>query len=363
VFWEFRYSGGVNTVIESRNDGQRFYISMGDLFGALQVNIVQEPSQNMVHGFFVDTSRPYEIDFNAGRMLLGNTEIRFDSTDFVREELGYFLELSLYEPLFDMTITLDERNLSMSLTTPYVMPVGGVARRRANRVIREEQTFLQRNAPLLFDRDRSVASGGVVGYRMSTQMTGTSPRASLNLRGGGELLGGDLELGLSGNYATVVTSGESFNFDVDSWRWRYVTRNLPALRQAQVGELSSDGLRSFSYRGARISNDPVDVQRFFGSYPMRIESEPGWEVEIYLNNQLIDVQQSDATGVVNFSVPITYGSTSVTVREYGPTGEYRESQRRIQVPFTFVPPGEVRYNLFAGQALNGDRELVQATTS
>lgn len=363
VFWEFRYSGGVNTVVGSRYDGERFYVSLGDLFGALQVNVIQEPSQNMAHGFYLQTSRPYEIDFNAGRMLMGNEEVRFDSTSWIREDLGYFLEVGLFEQLFDMSITLDERNLTMSMTTPDEMPVVAEARRQASRVVREDQTFLQRNAPLLFDRNRSIASGGVVGYRVSTELSGTSPRASLNLRGGGELLGGDLELGMNTNYSTSIAGQQDFSVGVDRWRWRYVARNMPALRQAQAGQLSSDGLRSFQYRGARISNDPVSVERFFGSYPMRIQSEPGWEVEMYLNNQLIDVRQTDATGVVNFSIPITFGSTSVTIREYGPSGEFRETERRIQVPFSFVPPGEIRYNLYAGQSLNGNRELVQATTS
>lgn len=363
VFWEFKYTGGVNTIIGSRFDGEKFHLSLADLFGAFQVNVIQEPEKNMARGFYLTTARQYEIDFNAGRALLGNTEIRFDSTEFVKEELGFFLTPELFQRLFNLSITLDERTLIMRLDTPDEMPVVAEQRRRVQRVIRDDATFVERHAPLLFDRRRTLFTGGVVGYRLSTQLGGSVPRAAINLRGGGELVGGDLQIGASSSYSIGAPGQDDFNIDVDSWRWRYVMRGLPALRQIQVGELSSDGLGSFSYVGARISNDPPGTQRFFGSYPMQIESEPGWEVELYLNNQLMEVHTADASGIVTFAVPITYGSTTATVREYGPSGEYRETERRIQVPFSFVPPGEIRYNVFAGKGQDRDRHLIQATTS
>jgi hypothetical protein len=248
------------------------------------------------------------------------------------------------------------------------MPVIAAYRRSAGRARHSAANpeYTEPPAPLLYGRDRAWLSGGVLGYRVGVAMQGTSPRLSVGLHGGGELLGGDAEISAFSSYTDAKNEGaeiEPVKLDINGFRWRYVATATPLVRQVEVGRLSSDGLRALSFNGVSITNQPVQVERFFGYTPLHVVTGPQWEVELYLNYQLIETRRADAAGICDFQVPITYGSTQVRTVEYGPNGEVRESERHIQIPFTFVPRGQFRYEISAGkEALEGGR-MVQASSS
>lgn len=363
VYWQFRHAGVVNTIVGARYDGERFYLSLGDLFNALQLDLTQDLDARTAAGFYLRTDRPYVLDFGTLRAEVAGRTVPLDPADVRVGRLGYYVHPDLLQAVFGLQVVLQERHLALLLMTDETMPVVAAYERRATRRVRGQLAYLEPPAPLLFDRQRALLNGGVMGYRLSAGMQGTMPRVHAALRGGGEVLGGDLEAGLTGRYAPTPFGPAPLQFDVETWRWRYVWHDGALLTQATAGALVSSGLRHFSYRGVALSNEPVQVERFYGTFPFRVESRPGWEIELYLNNQLIDVHTADATGVHTFAVPITYGSTSITVREYGPNGEFEESARRLQVPFTFIRRGQVRYTLHAGHAPYEERNLLQGRLS
>ncbi|HKJ69445.1 MAG TPA: hypothetical protein VKA68_15920, partial [bacterium] len=76
------------------------------------------------------------------------------------------------------------------------------------------------------------------------------------------------------------------------------------------------------------------------------------EVELYRNNRLIDYTTATENGEYSFTFPLTYGSSQISLKIYGPTGEVEEVSRRIQIPFTFLPKGSVYYHVNAGRLDN-----------
>lgn len=365
VFWEFRYSGLFDTIVNSRYDGESFYLSLGDVFAALQLNLVQDPAAGTASGFFVSTDRPYHLDFARGRGEVDGEPVVLEPGEHLADPLGFFVRPEVLARLFGLELTLDERRLALHVNSTEELPVVAAYRRRTGRA--RQAAFRpqlgEEHAPLRFDRDRAWLGLGVVGYRLSTSFRDEVPRGSLSLRGGAEVLGGDAEVAATLSYAESTGGTRPFRTDFGTFRWRFVPGATPLLRQARAGRLSSSGLRSFSFDGVSLSNEPVQVERFFGDAPLRVETGPEWEVELYLNNQLVEARRADAAGTLLFRVPITYGTTQIRVVEYGPNGEVRESARRIQIPFTFVPRGAVRYTVDAGRDRASGNELVQAAAA
>ena len=363
VYWEFRYAGLVDAVIGSYYDGEHFYLSLGDLFGSLNLRVEQDPVAGLAHGFYVSPDRPYLLDFQNGQATLDRTPVELDSSSYLAGPLGFYVRPHVLEEVFGLSVELNERQLILVARTDDEMPVVSAYRRRLSRVVRSGATLREPHYPLLYGRNRRALNGGVVGYRLSSTLSATDPLTTLNLRGGGEIAGGDFEVGFDALYASALPPGQQWGLEFDTWRWRYVVQDSPYLTQTNAGLLTSDGLRSFTYAGIAVSNEPVHLEETYGAYPLRLESQPGWEVEVYANGQLLETGATDATGFYTASIPITYGSTNVMVREYGPSGEFRETERRVQVPFTFVPPGSIRYSLFAGRSHFERHDLVQASTA
>jgi len=100
--------------------------------------------------------------------------------------------------------------------------------------------------------------------------------------------------------------------------------------------------------GVQVTNTPTTFRRSFGSYTLSDRTEPGWIVELYVNNVLVDYVKADASGFFTFEVPLVYGNSLVRLKFYGPWGEERTSERNISIPFNFLPKNTLEYNVSAG---------------
>jgi hypothetical protein len=85
-------------------------------------------------------------------------------------------------------------------------------------------------------------------------------------------------------------------------------------------------------------------------------------VELYVNNVLIDYKKADASGFFTFQVPLVYGNSNVKLKFYGPWGEERFKEQQINVPFSFLPPGELEYTLAAGIVEDGQQSILSRGT-
>lgn len=64
-----------------------------------------------------------------------------------------------------------------------------------------------------------------------------------------------------------------------------------------------------------------------GEYPISDYTEPGWTVELYVNNVIVDYQTADASGFYSFDVPLVYGTSEVMLKFYGHYGEERVEEQ------------------------------------
>ncbi len=100
--------------------------------------------------------------------------------------------------------------------------------------------------------------------------------------------------------------------------------------------------------GIQLTNTPTTFRRSFGTYTLTDRTEPGWTVELYVNNVLVDYVKADASGFFTFEVPLVYGTTMVKLKFYGPWGEERTREQSLSIPYNFIPHKEFEYRVSAG---------------
>jgi hypothetical protein len=183
----------------------------------------------------------------------------------------------------------------------------------------------------------------------SAQAAKEKPVTWLNLGIGAALAGGELNLLL--NYR----SNETFDLRQQFYQWRYVNNDHAALRQVTAGKLFPQTIASMygPVVGVQLTNTPTTYRRSFGTYMISNTTEPGWMVELYVNDVLINFTKADGSGFYMFDVPMIYGNSVVKLKFYGPWGEERTSEKFVAIPFNFIPLHQFEYKLTAGIVEDG----------
>lgn len=135
---------------------------------------------------------------------------------------------------------------------------------------------------------------------------------------------------------------------------------VPTLKRVELGDVSA-GQRnlvgnSIGGRGAILSNTPSSKTREFDRITVEGTGPPGWELELYNNNELLRFGKIAADGEYRFEdVILNYGNNRIRVIMYGPQGQLREVVEEHQVAGSLLSPGEFRYRV---AAVDTDRPFI-----
>jgi hypothetical protein len=348
VFLQFRHEGVVNTYVSALYERDQFYISVADIFQALQIDITIDQAAFTIYGNFLGDGR-YILNFDSRRAQFSDQDITLTADDYVITEFGYYLDPEILYQLFELEFIIDFSNLSVSLESPDTMPVVAQRERevRRERLLRTQRELRRDFYPLRFDRNRSIFDAGFIDYNLTANLneSGNSYLYSTNI--GTELVGGDLQGTLFGSYSETASSLRSSGL-----RWRYGIRDNDWISTIIAGQSTAEGIAPVAYTGVRFTNEPIEPRYIYDETVFSGTVEPDSEVELYRNNTLVDFTQADGSGIYRFSIPLTYGSSNYTIRAYSPTGEMTTRDARLQIPFNFLPPGEVNYTINAGRVDN-----------
>lgn len=348
VYLSFQYRGVVSVYVTTYYKEGQFYLPVSELFNILQINHNIDQTNLSVSGNYLGEIE-YLLDFKNQVVRAGDTKILLQAEDFMIREIDYFVKPYILEELLGLTFTTDFNNLILDLETEDKMPVyAQYEREQERKKINPDQPLYDRSYyPLQYDRNYSAFDGTFIDYNFSGIYSGNSQLFTFSNAIGAEFLAGDVQGNLFGAF-----SGEQSSFTTSGLRWRYVQRDNNFFSSVIAGQTNSEGIASRSITGFKISNKPVEPRLLFDRYAIYGEIPPQSEVELYLNNRLVDYTEADQSGNYRFVVPLTYGSTNYSVRIFTPSGQQIERSSRIQIPFDYLPAGQVDYSLSGGRLSN-----------
>lgn len=351
IFLSFSYRGTDRVVITALYYEEQVYLPVGELFEILMIPYHTDMENLSISGTYLSEEQTYELIFddqNDPRGRVGDRHAAFGAEEFLVGELDFYLLPKYFEQLFNLKFSVDMNNLTLSLTTDNVLPVVQRLERERRRQQITEQQQRYEYFDLQYDRERHFLRAGFVDYNLNTVLSPLNTNQyNYNMEVGGELLGGDIQGSIFGGYNS--TSGYR-NF-TDNLRWRYVPENRNAVSSVSIGQVRTNGLlNSANFKGIRISNEDIQPQVLFQDYVIDGSTVPESEVEVYLNNNLIAFEDADMTGYYRFQIPLTYGTSNLSIRIYKPDGSVETRTRRLQIPYTFLKPGQFQYNVSGGRA-------------
>jgi cell division protein FtsN len=324
--------------------GEDVFLSVTGLFDFLSIRNIPNANLDVVEGFFISPGATYSIDRQAGRIVYNDRTWDIPEGDLIRSETGLYLKLPWYGRIFGLDCIFTFRDLTVTLDTKQELP--GIkeiklAEMRASMIRLKGEIQVDTTVKRTYPAFRfGMADWSVYAIE---QPRGVS-QARLNLSLGTVIAGGEANASL--NYY----SGDPFLEKQQYYLWRQVNNDRTLLRQVMAGKITTNATASVydPVIGIQLTNTPTTFRRSFGSYTLADYTEPGWTVELYVNNILVDYIKADASGFFKFEVPLVYGNTMVKLRFYGPWGEERTREQNLTIPYNFIPHKEVEYTLSAG---------------
>ncbi len=319
------------------------FIPVSELFKIVKVNVNLVKSNSFASGFFITEDNNYFIDASSLKAELKGIETQIGKQDFIINETDMYMKSVLFRKIFDIDMQVDLKKMVVYMNSRKTLPITIDEERQSLRglkTLKESEI-----APDVFiPRKRRLFSWGFLDWQVlySRKEPESTDYYNYNATLGSELLGGDLNMNLTGGTDKAFDGNNSFI------RWRYVTEEN-WFRQGIAGDIQAvSGLFS-NIQGVQLTNAPPVTRRIQGGYKIFDQIYPNWDVELYVNNEMIAYTRANESGYFEFNVPLLYGSNFITLKYYGPSGEIQTSDRVIQVPYTFLPKGDFEYYITAGR--------------
>lgn len=337
------------TEVKSLVRGGEVWLSVQDVFDFLKIRYTQHPGTNVLTGFLVNENRKYLIDDQHNQVIVGDKQQTVaDSAILVYGE-DFYLHTELLKRFFELDCKFDFRSLSVTLFTILELPA--IRDKKMEEMHRNIGRFNNRlQADTILKNDHPRFRLGMYDWTVNSARTLKGYEDTrVNFAFGGVVAGGETQVALQYNNRNIFEARQQF------YLWKYVNDNNSFLRQSFIGKIPMNSTASIfaPVVGVRFTYSPSELRRNFGTYRLTRQTQPGWMVELYVNNTLVNYTKADAAGMYSFDVPILYGNTLIHVKYYGPNGEQRMGEANVSMPFLYIPKGKLEYSISAGLVEDG----------
>jgi hypothetical protein len=318
--------GEISSVIK----GQELYLPVTDLFDFLKIRNVPSPGLETISGFFINPDAKYTISRTENQIRYQDKTINLDPGDLIRTESNLYLKASYFGKVFGLDCIFNFRSLSATIKSKLELPL---IREMRQEEMRKNITRLKGEikADTTIGRTYPLFKFGMADWSaIGTEEINGNSETRLSLALGSMIAGGEA------NATLYYNSSDPFSEKQQNYYWRYVNNNFTPLRQVMVGKIPVNAISSIynPVIGLQFTNTPTTYRRSFGSYTLSDRTEPGWIVELYVNNVLVDYVKADASGFFTFEVPLVYGNSIVRLKFYGPWGEEKIAEYNHPVQFS-----------------------------
>lgn len=333
-----------STEVAALVQGDTAYLSLTQLFDYLKIRNKVSADLDTISGYFLTPASSFVISQKRNKIFYGERYFTLQPGALYRTETNLYLRADYFGKIFGLDCEFEFRSLSVTLKTKLELPV---IREMQMEMMRKNISQLrgERKADTTIGRHLPLFRLGMADWSVAASQYASGMRdLRLNLSVGAVVAGGETSVTLN------VSPGKRFDERAQAYRWRYVNNDNGLLRQVSIGKIFPESISTLtsSVKGFQLTNAPTTYRKSFGSYTISNNTEPGWLVELYVNNILINYTKADASGFYSFEVPMVYGNSNVKLRFYGPWGEEQTKEQTVIVPFNFLPQNQVEYTLTGG---------------
>lgn len=351
----------------------RYYLPLQELARIVRFQAHVDIDQETIDGFLFTEENTYSVDAKNHTFT-----IRGKTTDFspehilvLKQGLGIgdiYATTELINQIWPLEIELDLLQQKLDIKTKRELPYQMAKerqRKRSKRLNRIEQREL--NNPSIggltrIENKYKIFSLPVLNISATSRWEKQNSGLGQSITIGGK---NDL-LNMQADYRFSFDKDPRQDFGFENARFLLERKtdadnDLPlGLNLFQLGDVRPKPSRlidgSLRGRGFLFSTEPQKQLRDFDQITVEGTAEPGWEVELYRGDELVDFQIVDDQGEYRFeNVSLNFNKTVIRTILYGPEGQIKESEKEYNISTSMIQPGKT---VFEASVLDSDRDLI-----
>lgn len=323
--------------------GQDVYLPVTDLFNFLTIKNSLSPKGDSISGHLLHPKDIYSINRTNQTIFYKDEWTKLRNKDLIFSSNEFYLKANYFGEIFKMPCVFHFRCLTVDFNPAIELPF---MREKRLEQMRRNITRVKGEvkADSIIKRKFEALHVGALDWSVVSSSFRGNNYTLAKLGIGAMIAGGET------NVQFNISNRVLFTLNNQYFLWRYVNNDKKYFKQVSLGRVNAPGTFSAvpALLGVQINNTATRQRKSFGSYLVSDMTEPGWVVELYVNDVLIDYTKADASGLFSFEVPLVYGNTNVRYKFYGPWGEERSSEQIINIPFAFLPKNKFDYSFTAG---------------
>lgn len=348
-------------------DNDNVMLPLKEINTALDFQIDVDPEKGVAQGWFIDENRHFSLDIpnkdlmvEGKKAALDTSRVAIGSDDIyvAADELGKWFPVDFEMDFSTLGIQVNPRE-----KLPFQLKMEREQRRAAlNRSMGPEGPQLPS-----VETPYQAFSVPFVDMNVSTRLNNDSDRDNdfnYSLLSKGDLVYMSSELFLSGDQEDGVDNvhislGKK---DPSGELLGPLKATEYALGDVRPGYFPILGNTSIE-RGISLTNQEINRSIAFDTTTFNGMSQPGWEVEVYQNKNLIDSAVVGNDGRYDFDdIPVYYGNNDFEIIFYGPQGQKEIETKRIVVGNDMLKKGEQTYEISLSQQETDMMDLVDEIT-
>ncbi|MEW6044958.1 MAG: LysM peptidoglycan-binding domain-containing protein [Bacillota bacterium] len=339
-------------------------ISLGQLSRLLELGLTVLPEQGRAEGLVGRDARRFLLDAARGMVSVGRDRTSFDSARVRIDADDIYVDASLLSQWLPMELEVDFPVSVLRVKPREPLPVELRLERESRwRELRSGQPFPEAPYPHLQKPYRLLAGPFVdPSLRLSLRRDVQGEQqthAQYTVFATGELLQMTGAVFLSGNESDPLSA---LRFTLGRKQPEATLLGPLKAREFSLGHVIYPGLPLVSspkvVRGVHVSSYLLRQPEEFDRIQLEGALPPGWAVELYRDDLLLDFQQPGPDARYRFeNVPLRYGQNEFRLIFYGPQGQIREEVRRWHVRDSLVPPGDSYYRVTVGESEDGKERV------
>ena len=340
----FTVNGVGSTELVALVRDEKVALPVTEVFDFIRIRNTVSDGYKQVSGFFLDPVNGYTIDAATSTITYRGVRNPVPKEDLIHTGTNLYLDMGHFGRIFGLECSFNFRALMVTMNSKEELPVMREARLES---MRRNIGRLTGEAPAdtTIRYHNPFADLGIMNWNVILNQQEKGPSLSRGTFGfGGIFAGGELSAALN------VSPQEKFEPSRQFYQWRYVNNENKIVRQVLAGKIPSQTIASLfgPLLGIQVNNRLTYARKSYSTYNISRTTNPGWDVELYVNQILVDYKKADSAGAYSFEIPLVYGNSDITLRFYGPYGETFIREERVTVPFQFLPKGQMEYSASAG---------------
>ncbi|QIZ77483.1 MSCRAMM family protein [Ferrimonas lipolytica] len=331
-------------------------LSLQDFFDLLQIPIEIDLSSELVEGWYFNPNNRFKLTSNLTtgqrQVSINGVELPVNDDTFLLLDDELLVDANQLANWFGLDLAINYRQMSLTIESSQTLPF-------EQQLARRERSLSSKpnDTPSFTEADNSyqLLSAPVLDLQLQGNFSENYNNGYFSALGSHDLafmnsqyyFSGSSESGLDN--ARFTLSNQSNHNDL-----------LGPLQVSQysIGDVSpvSHGINSSSglSRGARISNRNNNQLTNTRKITLDGDIQPGWDIELYHNELLIDQQFSNQNGRYEFNdVSLRIGDNRFELVFYGPYGEIERKSKQVLVDIDSTTEQQWVYDFSAVELNSG----------